>query len=164
MNKREILERVAKGELTIEEAEELLSNNKIEEVEELVKYDLLREKRTGIPEIIYSETKTPEVVVEITKKVLKKKSIVLLSRLTPKHIDKLKEMSSDYILEFGTGEKFCLVKTCNYQKQEPCGRIGIITAGTSDIPVAEEAKVVAEMMGCEVFMVNDVGVAGIHRL
>ncbi len=164
MNRKEILEQLASGKISVEEAENYLNSNQIEVIEEFAKYDIFREARTGIPEVIYSETKSPETVVEITKKVLEKKNIVLLSRLTEEHIPKIAEFSSDFIVKYGTGKKFCIIKKHNYIPSKENGRIGIITAGTSDIPVAEEAKAIAEMMGCEVFMIHDVGVAGIHRL
>ena len=164
MNKREILEKLVEGKITLEDAESLLSNTKIEEINEIIKYDLLREKRTGIPEIVYSENKEPETVIEIAQKVLKKKSAILLSRLTPKHVKAIKELADEYTLDFGTGEKFCLIKHKNYEFEKKGGKVGLITAGTSDIPIAQEAKIVAEMMGCETYMINDVGVAGIHRL
>ncbi len=164
MNKRVILEKLANNEITVEEAEKLLSNNKIEALDDFVKFDLYRENRTGIPEIVYSETKTPEQVLKIAKKIMEKKDIVLFSRIRPEHAEKLKSLNESFILDFGTNSNYCLIKRKDYVSPSPYGKIGIISAGTSDIPVAEEAKVVAEMMGCEVLMVHDVGVAGIHRL
>lgn len=164
MNRKEILEQLVSGKISIEEAEKYLNSNQIEIVEEFAKYDIFREARTGIPEVIYSETKSPEMVIEITKKVLEKKNIILLSRLTEKHIPKIDDLTSDYIVEYGTGKRFCVIKKQEHIPSKENGRVGIITAGTSDIPVAEEAKAIAEMMGCEVIMTHDVGVAGIHRL
>jgi len=164
MNRKEVLEDLVSGKISVEEAEQLISTNHIEAIEEFAKYDLFREARTGIPEVIYSEAKSPEIVFEITKKVLEKKEIVLLSRLTPKHISVIDKLSDDFILEYGTDKRFCVVKKKGFVLNKDKGRVGIITAGTSDIPVAEEAKAIAEMMHCEVFMIHDVGVAGIHRL
>ena len=164
MNRKQILEDLVSGKISIEEAEKLLSTNQIEVIEDFAKYDLFRESRTGIPEVIYSETKSPEIVLEISKKVLEKKQIVLLSRLTPDHIPEIDKLSNDFILVYGTDKRFCTVKHKDYVLKKDKGRVGIITAGTSDIPVAEEAKAIAEMMHCEVFMIHDVGVAGIHRL
>ena len=164
MRRIEILKNLSEGKITIEEAEELLSSNHIEVVEEFAKFDTFRETRTGIPEIVYSETKDPEMVFKIARKVLLKKKSVLLSRLTPEHISTINKLEDEFVLEYGTGKKFCLVKHKDYSPERSNGRIGIVSAGTSDIPVAEEAKTVAEMMGCEVFMTHDVGVAGIHRL
>jgi len=164
VSKREILEKLISGEITIEEAEEKLSTNQIEMVENIVRYDLSREERTGIPEVIYAETKSSEVVYEIAKKVLKKKPIVLLSRIKEEQVEFIQKLEEDYTLEYGITKNFCRIKHKDYLLKTDKGKIGIITAGTSDIPAAEEAKAIAEMMGCEVIIINDIGVAGIHRL
>ena len=136
----------------------------IELVEDFARYDLLREVRTGIPEVIYSETKTPKAVYDIAKRVLEKKPIVLLSRIKEEHVKEIDKLSEHYKLEYGTNKHFCRIMHKNYQLEFGEGKVGIITAGTSDIPVAEEAKAIAEMIGCEAMIYNDVGVAGIHRL
>ncbi|MHA1223601.1 MAG: nickel pincer cofactor biosynthesis protein LarB [Candidatus Heimdallarchaeaceae archaeon] len=164
MNRREILEQVAKGKLSVEEAEKLLSSNKIEIVEDHTNYDIFREKRTGIPEVIYSESKTPETVIQITERVLEKKPVILLSRLKPDHVKALRKLDEKYSLEFGRNNSFCRIMRKSHTLLTNKGKIGIITAGTSDLVVAEEAKAIAEIMGCEVKIVADVGVAGIHRL
>jgi NCAIR mutase (PurE)-related protein len=164
VSKREILNKLVSGEISIEEAEERLSVNQIELVEDFARYDLLREERTGIPEIIYSETKSPEAVYSIAKKVLEKKPIVLLSRIREEHVKEIQKLADYYKLEYGTNNNFCRIMHKDFQLKFTEGKIGIITAGTSDIPVAEEAKAIAEMMGCEAIIFNDVGVAGIHRL
>ncbi|MHA1691719.1 MAG: SHOCT-like domain-containing protein, partial [Candidatus Heimdallarchaeaceae archaeon] len=67
MNRKQILEDLVSGKISIEEAEKLLSTYQIEVIEDFAKYDLFRESRTGIPEVIYSETKSPEIVLEISK-------------------------------------------------------------------------------------------------
>lgn len=164
MNKREILEKLLKGEISIEEAEDSLSKNQIEIVDDFARYDLFREERTGIPEIIYSEAKSPKAVIDIAKKVLEKKPVVLLSRINEKHVEEIEKLSEFYKLEYGTNKHFCRIMHKNFRLKTDEGKVGIITAGTSDIPVAEEAKAIAEMMGCEAIIFNDVGVAGIHRL
>lgn len=164
VSRKEILEKLTKNEITIEEADRALSSIQIEEVSSLANYDIFRERRTGIPEIILAETKNSKMVLEIVEKVLAKKSIVLLSRTQPEHLEVLKSLESKYLVEYGTNGHFCRISQKDYQLKTDQGRVGIITAGTSDLPVAEEAKAIAEMMGCEVYLVNDVGVAGIHRL
>ncbi|MHA2256257.1 MAG: hypothetical protein ACXAAM_09300 [Candidatus Heimdallarchaeaceae archaeon] len=156
MSKREILNKLVSGEISIEEAEERLSVNQIELVEDFARYDLLREERTGIPEIIYSETKSPEAVYSIAKKVLEKKPIVLLSRIREEHVKEIQKLADYYKLEYGTNNNFCRIMHKDFQLKFTEGKIGIITAGTSDIPVAEEAKAIAEMMGCEAIIFNDV--------
>jgi NCAIR mutase (PurE)-related protein len=164
VSKREILEQLFSNEITIEEAEERLAGNQIEIVEDFARYDLFREVRTGIPEVVYSETKSSKAVYDIARSVLEKKPVVLLSRIRKEHVKEIDKLSKKYNLEYGTNKHFCRIMHKDFQLDTNEGKVGIITAGTSDIPVAEEAKAIAEMMGCEVIIYNDVGVAGIHRL
>lgn len=164
MSRREILERLVNQEISLEEADKALSSVQIEEVSEIANYDVFRERRTGIPEVILAETKSPEMVIEIVEKVLSKKPIVLVSRTKNEHIELIKNLEQEYEIEYGTNNHFCRLRHKNHILKKHEGRIGIITAGTSDLHIAEEAKAIAEMMGCEVYLINDVGVAGIHRL
>ncbi|MHA1106425.1 MAG: nickel pincer cofactor biosynthesis protein LarB [Promethearchaeota archaeon] len=133
---REILNKLLKKECSIEDAEKSLKANLIEEVGDLAKLDIFRKVRTGVVEVIYAENKTPQMVLDITNSFLDSKNYAIISIITRKPF------------EF-TRKK---------------GKIGIITAGSSDIPVAEEAKVIAESMGSEVISSYDLGIAGIHRI
>ncbi len=164
MSNRKILESLSSGEITVQEAEKLLSNNKIEVIDEFAKFDLLREKRTKIPEIVYTENKEPEQLKAIIERIMSKKPVLLLSRVTEKHLSVIEKFSDRFSISYGTGKRFCLIKEHTYEFEKKGGKVGIVTAGTSDIAVAEEAKIVAEMMGCDVVLINDIGVAGIHRL
>ena len=164
MSRKEILEKLSRNEISVDEADLALSTIQIEEIGSIANYDIFRERRTGIPEIILAETKSSSMVLEITEKVLGKKPVVLISRTKPEHLEVLKKLESDYIVEYGTNGHFCRISRKDYNLKTDQGKIGIITAGTSDLPIAEEAKAIAEMMGCEVYIINDVGVAGIHRL
>ncbi len=164
VNRKEILSKLVNNEISIEEADRTLSSTQIEEVSDIANYDIFRERRTGIPEIIYAENKSSEMVVEIAKKVLIKKQIILISRTNAEHIEAIKSLEGDFEIEYGYNNHFCRIRRNGFSIEKDGGKIGIITAGTSDIPVAKEAKAIAEMMGCEVYLINDVGVAGIHRL
>ena len=164
MDVKQILEMVRNNQLSIEEAMKLLSNNHTIEIESIANYDVFREHRTLIPEIVYCETKTPEQVKSIVEIVMEHKSVLMLSRLRPEIALMLESFSDIYQLYFGSARNFCVITTKDYVKPKPIGKIGIITAGTSVIPIAEEAQAIAELMGCETFLVTDVGVAGIHRL
>ena len=164
VNRKEILEKLVKNDISVEEADKALSSIHIAEVEKMANYDIFRERRTLIPEVVYAESKSAETVLKIAKKVLSKKPIVLLSRTKPEHIDLIKELEREYKIEYGKEQHFCRISHKDYSLSTDKGSIGIITAGTSDLPVAEEAKAIAEMMGCKVFLISDVGVAGIHRL
>ena len=164
---REILDRLLKKECSVEEAEKLLKANAIEEVGELAKLDIFRKVRTGIVEVIYAENKTPEVTLEIIYSFLKKSKFAIVSRykddLIPLILKEFKN-SELYIVDINKLTNILIIKENTYRFEKKGGIIGIITAGSSDIPVEEEAKVIAESMGCEVISSYDLGIAGIHRL
>lgn len=161
----EILEKVAKKELSPAEAEKMLKLLAIDELGCLAKLDGNRELRKGVPEIILAEGKSAADVAEICKRMLSKNGRVIVSRCTKEHIQALTQaFASDVVLEVNDKARMVVAKKKGFVPSLSGGKIGILTAGTSDIPIAEEAKVVAQEMGCTVFSTYDVGVAGIHRL
>jgi len=162
---REVLEKVAKGEISIEKAEKLLRVLAIEEIGNLARLDVGRESRKGIPEVILAEGKTPEDLVEIALKMLKKSGRAIISRVTKEQICAIKKaLPKDVNLQINSKARIVTIKMKNLRVEKTGGKIGIFTAGTSDIPIAEEARIIAEEMGCEVITAYDVGVAGVHRL
>jgi hypothetical protein len=162
---KEILEKTAKNELTVEEAEKLVRLQAIAEIEGMAKIDSNREHRKGIPEIILAENKTTKDVVEITLCMLGENGRVIVSRCSPEQIQALKAALPDgAAIQVNEKARMTIIKNKNFTVKSTGGKIGLFTAGTSDIPVAEEAKVVAEEMGCQVFSSYDLGVAGIHRV
>lgn len=164
---REILNRLLRKECSIEEAENLLKANAIEEVGDFAKLDIFRKVRTGIIEVIYAENKKPEVTLDIIDSFLKKSKFAIVSRYKDEFVSLIsKKFDNDefYSVDINQYAKILVVKEKTYKFEKKGGKIGIITAGSSDIPVAEEAKVIAESMGCEVITSYDLGIAGIHRL
>jgi NCAIR mutase (PurE)-related protein len=162
---KEILEKTACSELTVEEAEKLVRLQAIAELEGIAKIDCNREYRKGIPEIILAENKTIQDTVEISLKMLQANGRVIISRCTPQHIEALKaNVPAETICQVNQKAKMVNIKNKNYTITASGGKIGLLTAGTSDISVAEEAKIIAEEMGCTVYTEYDIGVAGIHRL
>ena len=162
---REVLERLVKGQISLDEAEKLLKIFAIEEIGNLAKIDVTREFRKGIPEIIYAEGKRPEDVADIALRMLKEKGRAIISRAEKEHIDIIRRTTPrDAFLQFDNRVGMVVIKKKGFEVKRTGGTVGILTAGTSDIPIGEEAKVVAEEMGCEVITAYDVGVAGIHRL
>jgi NCAIR mutase (PurE)-related protein len=160
---REILERLLSGEISVTEAEKLLQISTMKEIED-VALDIRREIRTGIPEVVWSESKTPAKVVEIASALLEREGRAIISRVSEEQMEVLREALSDEC-ELRVNEKARLIVAWRRGFQLPrLGRkIGIMTAGTSDVIVAEEARVIAEEMGCDVLTVYDVGIAGFHR-
>jgi pyridinium-3,5-biscarboxylic acid mononucleotide synthase len=162
---KEILEKTAKQELTIEEAEKLLRLQAIAELEGIAKIDSNRENRKGIPEIILAENKCTKDLIEITNLMINENGKVIVSRCSPEQILALQEtLPKDVVCQINEKARMVVAKKYGCGTKSTGGKIGVLTAGTSDIPVAEEAKVIAQEMGCEVFASYDVGIAGIHRV
>ncbi|MEW6027177.1 MAG: nickel pincer cofactor biosynthesis protein LarB [Planctomycetota bacterium] len=125
--------------------------------------DIEREKRCGFPEVIFCQGKTPEDTARIAKEILRHHKYLLATRADEKTYRAIKRIARDALYH-----KRALVITIDRRRRAECGAkrglVVVITAGTSDIPVAEEARITAEMMGNNVKTLYDVGVAGIHRL
>ena len=123
--------------------------------------DLDRERRCGFPEVIFAQNKTPENALLISKTLVEKNGYAFLTRV-PEATKKLlcKEWEEH---NYHKDAKTLIIGKIP-PRQISKHKIMIISAGTSDIPVAEEAKVTAEIMGCNVDIVHDCGVAGLHRL
>ena len=171
MNLRTILERFANGDINIEEVQRQISINYVELLENgLAKLDVSREFRKGVPEVIFAEHKEYKDLVQIVLTELNVKGHVILSRIRRKDLPKICNVLRGHEkieLEVGKRSTTLLATNTSIQlhrvkKKQP--RIGILTAGTADVGVAEEARLVAKAMGCEVIVNYDVGIAGIHRL
>ncbi|MCW4008754.1 MAG: nickel pincer cofactor biosynthesis protein LarB [Candidatus Bathyarchaeota archaeon] len=162
---KEILEKLLKGEITLHEAEKQVKLLAIEEVGTIARIDSNRECRKGIPEIILAEGKSAADIVAILLHVYLEKGRVIVSRCNSEQISAVKAaVPSDAVLQVYDKARMIVVKKKDFAVKPTGGKVGILTAGTSDVPVAEEARVIAEEMGCTVFAAYDVGVAGIHRL
>ncbi|MCD6530698.1 nickel pincer cofactor biosynthesis protein LarB [Candidatus Bathyarchaeota archaeon] len=162
---RDILRKVAEGKLSIEEAEKLLKAWAIEEIGNLAKIDVGREFRKSIPEIILGEGKDPKDLAEITLKMLGKSGRAIVSRVTEEQVEAVKRtLPEDSILQVYEKARMLIVKHRDFRVEESGGKVGILAAGTSDVPVAEEARIIVEETGCKAIVAYDVGVAGIHRL
>jgi pyridinium-3,5-biscarboxylic acid mononucleotide synthase len=138
-------------------------SNQVSSVVE-VRTDIHREQRKGVPEVIYGETKDIEQIVAMTRKMLDETGRTIISRVLPEAVDVLRDVFNTYnVRVHGTARAVVIYKP-DYVLRSTGGHVGIISAGTSDIPVAEEAALIVEEMGCEVTCIYDVGVAGLHRL
>ncbi len=155
-----ILKKVQKGGLSIDEAVESLRTLPFEDIG-FANIDHHRAIRKGFPEVIFGQGKTAAHIIQIMKKMRAQKSHVLATRLDEKKAKLIKKTFPKAVFYPASG-----VLTLASGRVESRGRgsILIISAGTSDIPVAEEALVTAEIMGNSVEHMYDVGVAGIHRL
>jgi hypothetical protein len=126
--------------------------------------DFSREARAGIPEIVLADVKNDEQIVRIARAFLDQTGRALLTRLRPETMARLAEEFPEYVLDTREVARAAVIYTPEHERPDTGGKIGILTAGTSDVPVAEEARLVAEAMGCQVQTLYDVGVAGLHRL
>jgi NCAIR mutase (PurE)-related protein len=155
----EILEKVHRQRLTPEEAFDRLKDYPYQDLG-FAKVDHHREVRKGFPEIIYGLGKTDAQILKIAREICKRGNSLLVTRLEPRTYQSLKSAIPGCV--YSQPGKIAYLRQ---KKPVPGkGKIVIITAGTSDIPVAEEAFVTCEMLGNEVERVYDVGVAGLHRL
>jgi len=159
---KKLLEEVKEGRLTIEEALDKLRFLPYEELGSFAHIDHHRALRTGFPEVIFGQGKRKEDIVEIVKSMLKQESNILITKASKELYDAVHKIS----LQAKYNE---LAATITIQKLDTPEKVIdktvlIITAGTSDLPIAEEAAVTIEFMGIKVEKLSDVGVAGIHRL
>lgn len=163
---KDILERLVSGELDIAEAEKLLKANNILEFDDIAKFDIKRSERTGFPEAIFSPSKDYEDLIAIIKNYLDKADEdLIITKLSPERHEKiLKDLGKNpFIFDYNRKAQILIIRK-KITKKDPIAKIGIITAGTSDINIAEEARVIVEVGGCEAITSYDIGVAGIHRL
>lgn len=157
-NIRRLLESVSRGDQTVADAMQSLRDLPFQDLGH-TKIDHHRSLRNGFPEIIYGAGKTSQHVTEIFTAMMEH-SNVLVTRVSDETAQAVQKISVE--IEFNP-----LSKTLTYKK-DPIeyhqGKVLIVTAGTSDLPVAEEALVTADMLGNHAELISDVGVAGIHRL
>lgn len=162
MDKQEILKLLAsleKGESSQEKVADILSSAGMDSLGYAV-IDTDRSSRTGIPEVIYSAGKTPQQVAEIAERMNERGIPVLATRADEEMYEAVKEKIPGAIYDE-------MAKAIIYQPEKPelaDGYIAVVSAGTSDMPVSEEAAITAEFLGNRVERIYDVGVAGIHRL
>lgn len=127
---------------------------------DIAKVDIQRSERNGYPEVIYGEGKTANQIIEISKVLLSNDKTVLATRVSEEKMSEIYKVFPDAIYD---KDARCMSLNKKDTKK-PDSYIAIVTAGTSDIPVAKEAAFCADVFGNNVKCVYDVGVAGIHRL
>ena len=153
-----LLERVRAEKVTVSEALRQLRALPYQDLG-FASIDHHRSLRQGFPEVIFCEGKTKVQITEIAQRLLKKGGALLATRVQPDVARALKRLSRRAVYH-----EAARVMTVKDRNRPNVGEIGIVTAGTADIPVAEEARVTAEVMGSSVTTLYDVGVAGLHRL
>jgi NCAIR mutase (PurE)-related protein len=157
-NLRELLESVKDGRLSLETAVERLNCAPVADLG-YAHVDLQRRDRCGFPEVIFCEGKTCEAIEGVVRKLREAKQDCLATRVS-------QEQSAHLSRVFPEGRQDRVARTfwLPATSAPVLGKVAVVTAGTSDLPVAREAVVTAEALGCRVTLLADVGVAGIHRL
>jgi NCAIR mutase (PurE)-related protein len=162
MNIKEVeklLKDVKNGQTTIEEALVVLKNFPYTDLG-FARIDHHREMRTGYPEIIYCAGKSVDQVREIVRVMSERENNVIGTRANQDMFNAVKSIIPEAVY-------YPMARIISVQKKKPATpktRIAVITAGTSDMPIAEEAAITAELLGNNVLRIYDAGVAGIHRL
>jgi pyridinium-3,5-biscarboxylic acid mononucleotide synthase len=155
-----LFESVRRGEISPLEASKRVKTAPLEETGGFATVDLHRAIRCGSPEVIFGQGKTVEQIVAILRALIRHGHGGLVTRVAV-------EAGPELVKAFPEGEYNTLGRTFRVKGEDrgpKLGKVVVVTAGTSDMPVAEEARVSAEAWNCEVSLVADVGVAGIHRL
>lgn len=158
MDIREILELLSAGKMSVEEAEQQLKKQPFEELG-YAKLDYHREVRSGFPEVIFCSGKPDQFLVSIYQKMFQENGEVFGTRASVHQYEIVRKVLPQVIYD----EVSRILKVEKPDKLRT-GKIAVCTAGTADIPVAEEAAQTAEYFGAQVERVFDVGVSGIHRL
>ena len=164
MEIQEILESLKAGEISVSNAKKLLSLYSIEKVEGFAKIDINRRMRSGIPEIVLAETKETDEIKKILKKTLEKSNSVIISRIKKSDMSKILAFAKRLKVKVKAGERSSSLLLFKKPIKFHGGKVGILAAGTSDIGVAEESRLVCEAMNCRCITSYDVGVAGIQRV
>ena len=158
---REVLEQVQSGRMSVEAALQRVDSPAVADLG-FAHVDLHRRQRCGFPEVIFCEGKTAEWVEGVVRKLAEAGQDCLATRVNAEQSDHLSRL-------FPQAQQDRVARTfwlpaATAERPAPSGKVFVLTAGTSDLPVAQEAVVTARALGCDVALVADVGVAGIHRL
>ncbi|NLL05307.1 MAG: nickel pincer cofactor biosynthesis protein LarB [Clostridiaceae bacterium] len=156
---KNMLEDVKSGKLSVDEALHELKGLPFEDLG-FAKVDHHRNIRNGYPEVIYCQGKTNEQIKMIVDKLMQKNNNIMATRASAEVFESIRQITEDAV--YYEDARIVVIKKRDIKKSSKM--IAVVTAGTSDIPVAEEAAITCETMGQWVERVYDVGVAGIHRL
>jgi len=160
---RNILRRLIAGELTEDEALAELRSIQLEELGGKAKLDLGRYMRRGIPEVVLATGKTPADAARLTVALAERQGQGLVSRMTADHRAAVRETAADadmIVIDYAHAAR---VLRRGFAPEPLEGKVGLLTAGTSDVPVADEARMVVEACGLASRLEADLGVAGLHR-
>lgn len=160
---REILRRLVAGELTEDEALAELRRTQLDELGGRARLDLGRYLRRGIPEVVLASGKSPHEAALLAVAMAELQGQGLISRMTEAHQARLREAAESAGMKVISYQASARVLRQGFVPERVEGKVGLLTAGTSDVPVADEARMVVEACGLESRLDADLGVAGLHR-
>lgn len=155
-----VLRDLKAGKLSVREAMDRLRTLPFEDLG-FAKVDTHRSLRKGFPEAVYCPGKTDAQIVEIVRRLALNASVILATHAAPKTFERVRKALQGSPVAYHEAARLIVVGTLPKRRK---GLVAVVTAGTSDAPVAEEAALTAEAMGTRVDRVYDVGVAGVHRI
>ena len=161
---QDILQAVAEGSLSPEDAEKRLGLFAVTELEGLANLDASRSRRLGRPEIIRCAGKSLEQAVEMAASLLETEDLVILSGATSAHAEAIRPRAHGATVEFDEQAELIVWRKPGLGPKPSTGSVAVVTAGTSDIPVARQVQVIAEALGASSELYPDVGISGLHRL
>ena len=164
MNAREILGQLAGGEISIDEAESRLSLAGLMAIGEFALLDTGRQSRKGVPEVVFAPGKTTGQLIPICEGLLRSTGKAIVANVSADQWEALEDRFQSQLALVSREAKTMVLRAAGGEPQRSGGKIGILSAGTADIPASDQARIIAEEMGCEVIRSFDVGVAGVHRL
>ena len=163
---RDVLERVRKGELSLDEAEKMLKLLAVKDLGEAM-LDISRETRRNVPEVVFGEGKDPDQLYRIIIGFLSETGRAIVSRISRNIADlliaKLKSLENCNV-RYKEQAKILIAKRKDFRHIKLKGKVGIVTAGTADLHVAEEIRAILEELGCKVLLIADAGTAGLQRV
>ena len=159
MDIREILEKVQRGDLPVEEAEASIRSGAVADMG-FAKLDLDRRRRQGFPEVIFCSGKPDEYLVSIYRRMVREEGQAFGTRASRHQYEIVREVLPQVVYDPISR----ILRVDREDRKEGVGLVAVVTGGTADIPVAEEAAQTAEYFGAKVERIYDVGVSGLHRL
>jgi len=162
---QDLLDQYKKGDLNVEDAAEAIEGLRLDCIGDFACMDLGRDVRCGMPEVVLAEGKDPAHLAQIAIRHAQTAGRCIITRISKEQVGPIQKSADKLGITSEYHETGHILVLANGPAPEKSGGIvAVITAGTSDIRVAEEVKIIAEEMGCEVRTAYDVGAAGIHRL
>lgn len=151
--------------MSIQEGKRSRMSRRIKEIRDVARLDIYRDKRCSIPEVILTEGKEPKWAAELLIAIAKERGMAIATRVDKECFKEIvRKHRKNFRLIHYERARMVVISKAGYKFKMGNGRVGLMAAGTADIPVAEEAKCTIELLGCKVISAYDVGVAGLHRL